>query len=76
MSQSRVASLMEAICNTMIGLVVSLCANLIIFPQYDIHVSLWANVQIVGWFTLLSVVRSYYIRRMWNSEWWRHLFRR
>lgn len=76
MPQSRLASLAEAIVNTAIGFIISLCINYIVFPAYDIHVSLWSNIQIVFWFTLASVVRSYYIRRMWNAEWWRLLFKK
>lgn len=74
--QTRLASLCEAMANTFIGLVVTLGANYIIFPAYDIHVSFWANIQIVAWFTLLSVVRSYFVRRLWNMHWWRRVFRK
>jgi hypothetical protein len=69
--QSRRASLIEAATSTAIGFVLSYIAQLAIFPLYGIHVSHGTNLQLIGWFTIISVVRGYWVRRMWDSEWWK-----
>lgn len=71
MSQSKSASAAEAVVNTMIGLGVALLAQRVIFPLYGIHNSYETDLQIVLWFTIISVARSYLLRRAWNAEWWK-----
>lgn len=65
--QSRLGSLGEALTNVLIGYGIALAAQLTIFPLYDIHVSLNANIQIGLWFTAVSIARSYLLRRLFNS---------
>lgn len=73
MSQTKKASLAEAVVNTAVGLVVALAAQRIIFPIYGIHNSYETDLHIVFWFTLVSVARSYVLRRAWNCEWWKRV---
>lgn len=68
--QSRRASLTEAVTSTVVGFVLSYACQLIVFPLYDIHISHSQNLQIILIFTAISVVRGYWIRRLWDSEWW------
>ena len=68
MEQSRLSSLLEAIANTLIGYVIALASQLIIFPMVGIHIPLSTNIEIGLWFTLVSVVRSYTLRRWFNSR--------
>lgn len=65
--QSRLSSLIESIVNIMIGYGVALLSQIIVFPMFDIHVSLSTNIGIGAWFTLISLVRSYVIRRWFNA---------
>lgn len=64
--QSKLMSLVEAITNIAIGAVIALASQLIIFPLYDVHLPLSQNIAITGWFTAVSVVRSYCLRRVFN----------
>ena len=66
MSQSKLASLSEAGINILIGGLVSLASQLIIFPAYDIQVDMSTNVQIWLWFVLVSFIRRYTVRRYYN----------
>ena len=66
--QSRLGSLVEALINILIGMGISLASQLILFPLFDIHIPLSANLGLVLWFTLISVARSYLIRRYFNSK--------
>ena len=68
MQQTRLGSLIESLLNIAIGYVVALLSQLVIFPLFDIHVPLSTNLWIGAWFTLISLVRSYIIRRWFNAR--------
>jgi len=70
--QSRLHSFFESCANIALGYGVALAAQLFIFPLYDIHISLSTNLWIGFWFTLVSLARSYCLRRLFN---WVHLRR-
>lgn len=65
--QSRLMSMVEVATNIAIGLVVSFISQVVIFRLYDVHLSVVQNVEITLWFTLISIIRSYLIRRWFNS---------
>jgi len=64
--QSRISSLIETIVSIAIGFIIALCAQLLIFPYFGIQVSLSANLKITGLFTIVSVIRGYWVRRLFN----------
>lgn len=64
--QSRRASLAEAAVNIAIGYVVAIAAQCLIFPLFGIHVGLAENLGIGAAFTVVSLVRSYVLRRLFN----------
>ena len=68
MTQTRLGSLIEAIINTCIGFLINYFANLLIFPLFGMHISLTNNVLMGLIYTVISVVRSYTIRRWFNSK--------
>lgn len=68
MNQTRIESLIESFMNICIGYLVALLSQIIIFPMFDIHVSLSDNLLIGAYFTLISLVRSYVIRRWFNAR--------
>lgn len=68
MGQSRLESLIESIINIIIGYNVALLSQWLIFPMFDIHVSVTDNLLIGAWFTGVSLVRSYVIRRWFNAR--------
>lgn len=67
MSQSKKMSMLETACNVAIGYVVALASQLVIFPCFDIHMALTDNLLIGLWFTLVSIVRGYCVRRFFNK---------
>jgi len=67
-NQTRLESLIEATVNTAIGFFVALVSQVVVFPLFGIHVPLSTNLGIGAWFTLISVVRSYVIRRWFNAR--------
>ena len=66
MSQSRRNSALEAVANVVIGYVVAISAQLVIFPLFGIHAPLGEHLAIGGLFTVVSLVRSYVLRRLFN----------
>jgi hypothetical protein len=67
MSQTRTMSLVETITNVAIGLIVSFLSQVAIFKYYDIHISLAQNLELTLYFTVVSIIRSYVLRRFFNS---------
>lgn len=68
MQQSKTQSIIESIINILIGFGVSLASQMMIFPAFNIHISLSENLGICAWFTAISLTRSYIIRRWFNAR--------
>lgn len=68
MQQTRLGSLIESGMNIAIGYVVALASQLLIFPMFDIYIPLSDNMMIGAWFTVISLARSYVIRRWFNAK--------
>lgn len=64
--QSRRGSLIEAAANVLIGYWVAVAAQCLIFPLFGLHASIGQNLGIGLAFTIVSLVRSYALRRMFN----------
>jgi hypothetical protein len=64
--QTRWQSLLEATLNIVIGSLVSLVVQRLVFPLYGIQITLAQDIQIVAIFTVVSIARSYLLRRFFN----------
>lgn len=64
--QSKLGSAIESIANVLVGVIVAFVSQLVIFKAYGIEVSMSTNIQMTGYFTLISLVRSYALRRLFN----------
>jgi len=69
--QSRLGSFVEAVVNTGVGLLIAFVAQMLIVWANDIPLTWEDNAIIVWWMTVISVIRTYVIRRAWNSEFWK-----
>lgn len=67
MSQSKRHSALETAANVAIGYVVALAAQILIFPLFGVHVAFGQNIAIGIAFTVVSIVRSYCLRRAFNA---------
>mgnify|MGYP007122431013 FL=1 len=65
--QSKLQSITEAIVNVVVGYGVAVWSQYIILPLFDIHVTIQDNLVIGLIFTVISVIRSYTLRRIFNS---------
>jgi len=68
MKQTKLSSAIEAGMNIAIGYSIALLSQILVFPFFDIYVSLSTNLGIGAWFTAISFVRSYVIRRWFNAR--------
>lgn len=66
--QSRIDSFIEAVINTSIGFVVSLVVWIIVAWAMSIPVTWGQNITITLIFTVVSVARSYLLRRLFNGR--------
>ncbi|OIJ43832.1 DUF7220 family protein [Massilia timonae] len=68
MTQTRLGSLIEAIINVLIGFGINFTANMLIFPLFGFHITPGANFALGLIYTVISVVRSYAVRRWFNAR--------
>lgn len=68
MNQTRLGSFIEAWVNVFIGFGINLVANMVVLPWFGYPVSLGTAFHIGLVFTVISVVRSYCIRRWFNAR--------
>jgi hypothetical protein len=66
-TQSRRSSLFESLFNIAIGYTVAVAAQALIFPLFGLYPPLVDNLLIGACFTVVSLVRSYLIRRLFNK---------
>lgn len=66
MSQTKTQSAVESAANVAIGYGVSLVANATILPLFGIAIRLSDNLAIGAIYTIISVARSYCVRRAFN----------
>lgn len=64
--QHRAHSFLEACMNTLTGFFVTLFAQEIIYPIVGLHTTGNQNFVLAVFFTLLSIIRSYLWRRLFN----------
>ena len=68
MGQSKKQSAIESTTNVIVGLVVSLAIQLIIYPIMDIPVTFSQNLILTFVFFVASFLRGYFIRRYFNNK--------
>jgi hypothetical protein len=68
MTQTRLGSLIESLFNIVIGIGISLVANAMVFPHFGFRPSIAQNAGISGIYTVISIVRSYVLRRFFNAR--------
>ena len=66
MKQSRAMSLVESIVNVIVGYGVAVATQILIFPAFGVHITLAQNLKISAAFTVISICRSFALRRMFE----------
>ena len=68
MAQTKIQSFVEALSNVAIGFSIALLTQIIVFPFFGIDIPLSKNIGITAVFTVVSIVRSYVVRRWFNRR--------
>ena len=66
--QSKKQSFIESLINILIGYLTALISQILIFPLFDIYVTFQDNLLIGLYFTVISLARSYLVRRYFNKK--------
>ena len=64
--QSRKMSFVESLFNVMIGYGIAVTSQQLVFPWFGIHTTIKESMHIGAIFTIISIVRSYLVRRLFN----------
>lgn len=60
-------SFAEAVTNVVAGYGIALLTQVLAFPMFGLQLALSGNVMIAGIFTIISLVRSYLLRRLFEQ---------
>ncbi len=67
MKQSHAMSLVEAIANVIVGYGVAVVTQILIFPIFGLQTTLAQNLKLGFVFTVVSIGRSYALRRLFEA---------
>lgn len=67
MKQSKQKSLIESVIQTVIGLGTSVLIQAVLYPIMGIPVTFFQNLIITLVFFVVSIVRGYFVRRIFNK---------
>jgi len=60
-------SLVESIANVAVGYGIAVTTQVMVFPLFGIHIGLADNLRIGAAFTVISIFRSYALRRLFEA---------
>ncbi|WLS08482.1 hypothetical protein Q9314_01505 [Shinella sumterensis] len=67
MKQSRLMSLVESVANVAVGYGVAVVTQILIFPIFGLHTTLAQNLKMGAIFTIVSIARSFALRRVFEA---------
>jgi len=67
MTQSRRMSLVEAVTNVVVGYALAVTTQIVVFPWFGLQPSLSENLAIGTVFVITSLIRSYALRRLFET---------
>ena len=65
--QTKRHSLIESVINVIVGYGVAVASQTVILPLFGITIGLGESAEMALWFTGISIVRSYVLRRLFNK---------
>ena len=66
--QSKKQSLIETLTSVFVGWLIGVILNLTVLPLFDYNITVTDSLLVSLIFTAISVIRSYVIRRFFNSK--------
>jgi uncharacterized membrane protein len=74
--QTRKQSIIESVFNTLSSTVISFFASLIIYPLVGVEVTIRDIGYLTLIFTCLSIVKNFFVRRLFEANTWTKLWRK
>lgn len=68
MKQSRIMSLVESLTNVVVGYGIAVATQILVFPLFGLSTSLVENMAMGAIFTVVSIARSYTLRRIFEAS--------
>ena len=68
MNQTKLGSFYESLINIAIGFAINFTANMTLFPLFGWSISVEQNIGLGACYTIISIIRSYCIRRWFNAK--------
>lgn len=65
--QKKSHSITESIVNVIVGFGINFTANMLVFPLFGWSISMRQNITLGVIYTLISIARSYMLRRFFNK---------
>ena len=67
MKQSRTMSLVESVANVVLGYGIAVAGQMLLFPAFGMHMTMAQNLKLAGAFTIISICRSFALRRLFEA---------
>ncbi|MCB1381247.1 MAG: hypothetical protein KDK89_23180 [Alphaproteobacteria bacterium] len=67
MKQSRLMSFVESLTNVAVGYGVAILTQIVVFPLFGLYTTLSQNLTLGALFTVVSVARSFALRRVFEA---------
>ena len=67
MKQSRTKSFVESVANVVVGYGIAVASQMLLFPVFGIHMTMAQNLKLAGAFTIISICRSFALRRLFEA---------
>ncbi len=67
MKQSRTMSLVESVANVVVGYGIAVVSQMLLFPIFGMHMTIAQNLKLAGAFTIISICRSFALRRIFEA---------
>ena len=67
MKQTRLMSLVESVANVIVGYGVAVVTQILIFPIFGLHTTLAQNLKMGAIFAIVSIARSFALRRVFEA---------
>ena len=66
MTQTRTMSLIEAVTNVIVGYIIAVAMQIVVFPLFGIDIGVADNMAIGAMFVGVSLARGYVLRRLFE----------
>ena len=67
MKQSRAMSLVESVANVVVGYGIAVASQILILPAFGLHLTMAQNLKLAAAFTVISICRSFALRRLFEA---------